>query len=51
MFNISMPTMSKMDVAHRRIYEVFKKDVRTREKPEGSMSEGYLMQEAMGFCT
>ena len=31
--------------------KVLKKIVRTREKPEGSMSKGYSMQEAMGFCT
>ena len=31
--------------------KVLKKIVRTREKSEGSMSEGYSMQEAMGFCT
>ena len=31
--------------------KVLKKIVRTRAKPEGSMSEGYSMQEAMGFCT
>jgi hypothetical protein len=34
-----------------RYMKVLKKIVRTREKPEGSMSEGYSMQEAMGFCT
>ena len=31
--------------------KVLKKIVHTRAKPKGNMSEGYLMQEAMGFCT
>ena len=31
--------------------KVLKKIVRTREKPEGNMSEGYSLQEAMGFST
>ena len=34
-----------------RYMKVLKKIVRTREKPEGGMSKGYSMQEAMGFCT
>jgi hypothetical protein len=34
-----------------RYMKVLKKIVRTREKPEGSMSEGYSMQEVVGFCT
>ena len=34
-----------------RYMKVLKRFVRTRAKPEGSMSKGYSMQEAMGFCT
>ena len=30
--------------------KVLNKFVHTRAKPEGNMSEGYSMQEAMGFC-
>ncbi len=33
-----------------RYMKVLKRIVRTREKPKGSMSEGYSMQEVMGFC-
>ena len=31
--------------------KVLKKFVRNKAKPEGSMCEGYLMQEAIGFYT
>ena len=31
--------------------KVLKKIVCTRPKPDGNMSEGYSMQEAMGFST
>ena len=34
-----------------RYMKVLKTIVHTREKPKGSMSEGYSMQEALGFCT
>ena len=34
-----------------RYMKVLKKFVRNKAKPEGSICEGYLMQEAIGFCT
>ena len=34
-----------------RYMKVLKKFVRNKAKPEGSMCEGYIMQEAIGFCT
>ena len=39
-----------MDVPYRTIYEGSEKFVRNKAKPEGSICEGYSMQEAIGFC-
>jgi hypothetical protein len=45
-----MPCFISLDVAYRTIFKDLKGFVRQNSHSEGSMGEGYLMQEAMGVC-
>jgi hypothetical protein len=44
------PCTYSMDVPHGKIYEILKTYVQNMARFEGSMVEGYTMEEAIGFC-
>jgi hypothetical protein len=48
---VMWPCTYSMDVPHGKIYEILKTYVQNMARLEGSMVEGYTMEETIRFCT